>query len=267
MQRYVAYRVIVIAILCAFSWGAYSLYSTEIPSEVEHPVDLSVTPESQPAEVPNAGLIVDESELDFGEVWETNFFPWTVTLRNSTSEDVEIGDFRNFCSCTIRPQSLTVPAGGSADVEFRFNLTPRNPSIRDQLRTHKWPLIPTNIDGHPGTHPGWQVTGTSRRALRLRSYYEEYSLTRSDVREARPMSFLVWPLVPLSSLTATTDMDVGTIQIDEFVDDHSTQYRVSIIPSVSKLTDDFRTRLTLRATTAAKDVSEVDMWVNGYLVN
>jgi hypothetical protein len=63
---------------------------------------------------PNGGLIVNESHLNFGEVWETDKFEITLPIQNPTEKNVQIARFDSTCGCasitpSVAVQSATLP--------------------------------------------------------------------------------------------------------------------------------------------------------------
>jgi hypothetical protein len=71
-----------------------------------------------------AVIEVNAGELDLGDVWEEESFSRTFTLQNRTSSDVLIREF--LCSrkkVRVIPQSVVVPASGSATVVVKADLT------------------------------------------------------------------------------------------------------------------------------------------------
>ncbi len=68
-------------------------------------------------------LVVEESNLSVGEVWEDPEFEWKLPIRNTTDRQIEITGFAASCACaTIKPPSLTIPPRGTMDVSLTLNL-------------------------------------------------------------------------------------------------------------------------------------------------
>lgn len=87
-----------------------------------------------------AGLAVDVSRLDFGEVSERPDFRWRVPIRNQTGADIEVADFATSCKvCTsVEPSALVIPAGRSATVCLTLDLRPFSPR---QLGKSRRPFV------------------------------------------------------------------------------------------------------------------------------
>jgi hypothetical protein len=76
-----------------------------------------------PRPAANNGLVVDETDLDFGEAWEDRAFPWKFTVRNPTARDITVKKIWTSCSCAAaKPDSVTIPAGGTAVIHLTLDL-------------------------------------------------------------------------------------------------------------------------------------------------
>jgi hypothetical protein len=70
-------------------------------------------------------LTVSPECLNFGEVWEDKQFKWVLSIANPEASEVRIDEFSSSCSCTaVNPESLTIPARQSRNVELVIDLTP-----------------------------------------------------------------------------------------------------------------------------------------------
>ncbi len=124
---------------------------------------------------PNAGLVVDEKELDFGEVWEDRAFPWKFTIRNSTAKDVEIKKFSTSCGCAkVQPQSITVPAHSNVEVRLTLDLSEPfwHAPIKSQAEHATPAQRPFDATIEPAMNDlilqkGWHVRGHVRKDLTI----------------------------------------------------------------------------------------------------
>lgn len=122
----------------------------------------------------NSGLVVDEKNLDFGDVWENLAFLWKVVINNPTSEDITILGFHCECSCAaIEPDSLTIPKGGTAQITAKLNLSaafskdpflPKRAQDLGPKRTFSTRFAPVIAAGIP-LQKGWQIKGLVERLL------------------------------------------------------------------------------------------------------
>ena len=68
-------------------------------------------------------LVLDEQQVDFGQVWETDEFEWHVPVRNASCEPTRVRAASGSCGCVASGQpEATVPSGTSARVPIRIDL-------------------------------------------------------------------------------------------------------------------------------------------------
>ena|GEM_PF-5896647 len=115
---------------------------------------------------PNAGLVVEAKELDFGEAWEVQEFPWRLTIHNPTGKDVKIDDWFHTCNCvSIEPKTLRILPGEIATAKLTLNLLDDSPSAEGKLRRDFDVGIVPLIEGKYLGQRGWTITGKIRRIL------------------------------------------------------------------------------------------------------
>src|SRR5262249_3396878 len=69
-------------------------------------------------------LLVEDRFLDFGETWLSPEFEWTLPIRNTGTQDIEISGVISSCSClSIKPTACTVRAGETVLVTLTLDLT------------------------------------------------------------------------------------------------------------------------------------------------
>jgi hypothetical protein len=187
-------------------------------------------PELLPASNPNGGLVVDSSELDFGEVWEQQRTTVPVTVRNPTNRGVEIDGWSGWNRTDISPRRVAIPAGGSAMIQIQFDpALGRSTSDLSELFEIEQQFKPW-IVSEPGQHPGWTLTGRVKRAVSVSSGYLELSkepLLRSE--EFPTESVRVIALRPIQSLTAVFDPKQLEVRISN--PDSRNGYDVSVTPA------------------------------------
>lgn len=110
----------------------------------------------------NGGLVVDESNLNLGDVGESDRFIWQFSLHNPTNNVIVVDDFQGRCSQHVLTRSFTVPSGGNFTVEVELNLTPRDGRILDSVREIASVVVPI-IEG--AIQRGWILRGRSHRAF------------------------------------------------------------------------------------------------------
>jgi hypothetical protein len=72
---------------------------------------------------PRAAVVVDPSALDFGTVWESEQFDWTIPMRNTSREPVKITSLLTSCHCTtVDNAGFEIPVGGTHRVPLKLDL-------------------------------------------------------------------------------------------------------------------------------------------------
>ena len=118
-------------------------------------------PDELLAIVPNGGMIVRASELNFGHQSEASWLPHSIEIFNPTNQTIDITGFLPMCSCSFRNKPISIRPGESAQLNLNFQLTPRDSkATRPPIRYHRRTVVPV-IKQYPGKHPGWTITGTS----------------------------------------------------------------------------------------------------------
>jgi hypothetical protein len=103
---------------------------------------------------------------DFGEVWETQSFPWQLRFRNPTGQSIRI-ELLSRCDCAgFPPQPSEIPPGGTASIPLSLDLRRlgyfddqpvRN--VRFEVGSSVW------VSGEDPRKYSWTVSGRVRRHL------------------------------------------------------------------------------------------------------
>lgn len=76
--------------------------------------------------VPLPPLSIEAASLDFGSVWNSEKFEWTVPIRNATSFPINVDRLEGSCTCTlVTPSSFVLKPGEEVRVKLRFDLFSR----------------------------------------------------------------------------------------------------------------------------------------------
>lgn len=136
-------RVWPLVILAAVSAGAFWLSSS-----------------SEQSRWRNAGLVIEEQFLNFGETWEQNKFLWKLPITNRNAEKVEILGFAASCSCIeVQPYTFVLEPNERREVELTVDLTYRGrEGVRTWDRSFQVTLIP-QIKGASVRLAGWKLAG------------------------------------------------------------------------------------------------------------
>ncbi|MCO6453808.1 MAG: DUF1573 domain-containing protein [Pirellulaceae bacterium] len=71
-----------------------------------------------------SALILDRNSHDFGKVWSTAKFDWTLLIRNKGRSKVEFAEFTSSCNClTVEPRRLIVGPGETRELRLVLDLT------------------------------------------------------------------------------------------------------------------------------------------------
>ena len=147
---------IVVAVFFALTIGVYLSVPNRQAAFLSPP-----NPDNLPAVVPNGGLIVRESELDFGNQSEASSLPYSIEIFNPTDQRIDITGFRPICGGAIRNEPISILPHESSQLELSIHFSPRElEANRPPLRYHYRTVVPY-IAQCPGKHPGWTISGYS----------------------------------------------------------------------------------------------------------
>ena len=113
------------------------------------------------AGIENGFLEVDPEHLDFGEVWVQDKFQWTLPITNTSSEPVEVLEFRTTCACTsIEPKSVVIPAGETVAIQLTVDLTTviKSGVTAEDVEPFSMRVVPLLRNGL-AQYSGWELKG------------------------------------------------------------------------------------------------------------
>ena len=151
--------------------------------------------------------------LDFGYVWEATDFQWPISIDNVSQEDVRIADFAKSCSCAkAEPQSIVIPAGGSATVTLTIDLAARLPNDESPQRDFEVVIVPIIDKQSERSH--FVVRGKVRAAITLapRNIDFEDSLTRG--LQFAPQVAVATCHTPIDQLEVRADESIVHVVVD-----------------------------------------------------
>jgi hypothetical protein len=119
-----------------------------------------------PANTPSV-IVIPES-LDFGSVWETDAFAWTVVFQNKGDNPVAISAVRGGCDCTkvAWEKEATLQPGERVTAPITVDLLQVRPYDWSPVRSAELVIYVTTkrIGGEPSTE-GWVLRGNIGRLL------------------------------------------------------------------------------------------------------
>jgi hypothetical protein len=118
---------------------------------------------------PNCGVRLPEGAVDFGEAWESNDFSVPIRLSNTSRKDARITGFFGSCLCVaVKPETLTIPAQGQADVTVRLDLRSRTFKEAQSSERDFEVYIRPQVEGcNAVTENTWAVRGRVKKAVTL----------------------------------------------------------------------------------------------------
>lgn len=161
----------------------------------------------------NAGLVVENRYLNFGQVWEQSRFRWKVPITNSGSEEVQVMGFSATCSClAVEPPAFAMQPGESREVELTFDLTRRGKElVGDWERSFEVRLFP-QVQAAAARPAGWTFTGNVKVPIVLSPPILEFGeKPLFHGQSAAPQEVRVSCATPLDSLICRWDIPKGQI--------------------------------------------------------
>lgn len=223
------------------------------------------------------GLSVAPEKLDFGEVWESGHFLWTLPIQNTTGESLEILNFASSCSCVaVHPNSVVIPAGKTAEVRLTLNLTngsdAGDASAGAETRPDggkgeppSWPFqaqITPQVRGGIPYQESWVVKGRVRRPFHIEPPALDFgeNLLREGSHPSRSADIVSY--VPgLNDLNANCDGSKATARLEQVAGSPG-RYRLTVTPNPSLPSGPFRFQVRITGTTP--DRTNVPGFVSAY---
>ncbi|MCI0704045.1 MAG: DUF1573 domain-containing protein [Planctomycetia bacterium] len=117
-----------------------------------------------PPPVAQPDLVIDPQYLDFGEVWETDEFEWSLPIQNQSHAPIRIARWINSCGClSIEPAALDLRPGETATVKIRLDLTAKLHLNPDTVQPVVVGIDAVLGDGSRG--PTWVIRGKVKTLL------------------------------------------------------------------------------------------------------
>jgi len=141
--------LLIAALLAAIGGSAAGTYFRS-----KAPPPSSLTSTSSPK------LIVRDSDLDFGEVWETDRHKHVIHVTNPGGEPVPVYSWQTSCDChKVEPESVIIQPGETLPIRLTLNLMSRiSESWTEKPRGISIQCNPRFGDG--AARDGWKIAGT-----------------------------------------------------------------------------------------------------------
>ncbi len=193
----------------------------------------------------NRGLVLSESDLDFGEVWEAKQFHRELTIENQAGEDRAIAGFAMSCSClSVKPDSLVVPAGKAARIRLTLDLTSRQLEERDAVdRPFRVQLVP-QIEGGLPRAMGWTIHGRVRNVLAPSQVTVRFGDTLIRGSPFSPRTLTLRAQMPLKEVRVEGQPKGVSIRVEQ-VQSGAPIYRLTIQPQANLSAGPFSESLDL----------------------
>lgn len=207
-----------ITVLLAITLATLYFLYTQFTSRAQYDQMLAVAPE----------------ELNFGIAWEQSEFPWTVSIRNTSSRQLVIADFGKSCTCAlIEPKTLILEPGTTHQLQLTLNLK-RTTSPDSSESPFAIEIVPYERlkNSEVRALNSLRVQGRVRYAIRYLTdpVFGTHSV---DSQPLYPLRILVEPLVPLANLAVTCSDSRFRVNVEHVVDERPLY--VLLISAVSQL--------------------------------
>ena len=201
-----------------------------------------------------AGLSINPSVLDLGEVWEEKDFRCKIPISNRAAHPIEIPGFAISCRCSMKvePRQLTIPAGETAEVAVHLDLTHRpHTEIGLAERPLNIDLKPLAKNGQPLAR-GWQLHGLIKSRLTIDSNHLEFGESAAVGEEPFLRKVRVVAHVPVKKLEIETDRDIVTVRATPVASAVNT-FELQISPSTKLAAGAFKTSICVDVITETGD--------------
>jgi len=116
-----------------------------------------------------SGLSVAPGQLDFGEVWRQDKFPWEFVVRNETELPIEITGFDSSCDCvTVEPSALSIPGRQEARLRLTLDLARgKLPATCGEPAESFSVILKPVVPGSTSYESGWKINGRIKSPLAI----------------------------------------------------------------------------------------------------
>jgi Protein of unknown function (DUF1573) len=133
--------------------------------------------------VPLPPLSIEAASLDFGSVWNSEKFEWTVPIRNASDVPINVGRLEGSCTCTlVTPSSFVLNPGEEVRVKLRYDLFSRTRQNGDATVPFD-DLLSAYMNGDERPLAAWHIRGFVKNAFSSKPNQLDFG---DAVAEGRP---------------------------------------------------------------------------------
>ena len=197
-------------------------------------------------------LVIAESCLNFGQVWEQPSFKWLLHLENQTDEELDIVRFNSSCACTsIRPASLIIHPRQTEEIELTIDLTSKSSKKRDILATTEdfAVNIQPSIQEISGLKilDSWEIKGKVKRVLDLDKGFVDFGQFSERLQFLAPRSVKVTSHTPLAGLVVASRSEFFQVATNKLAATDKVAYELVVSPMGNLPIGSYRTMLEVTA--------------------
>lgn len=156
-----------------------------------------------PPETERPALTIDPRHLNFGEVWETDRFEWTVPVQNEADLPLRVAPLNNSCGCVGLFASEVIPPNGTTPIKFVIDLRERCASVEPKATRDV--SIQVSLGGDAASRVkeiGVELRGRVKSALLVPAKLIDFGLLP-------PTANLPTRVVPIRALRELSDIAVA----------------------------------------------------------
>jgi hypothetical protein len=110
-------------------------------------------------------LSIEAASLDFGSVWNSERFEWTVPIRNTSRLEIHVDRLEGSCTCTlVAPSSFVLKPGEEVRVKLRYDLFSRTRPNGDSIVPFD-DALSAYVNGDEQPLARWHVRGHVKNAF------------------------------------------------------------------------------------------------------
>jgi hypothetical protein len=182
-------------------------------------------------EVAASPLTAEPASLNFGAVWNSDRFRWTLPIQNTSETTITVKGVDGSCSCTsVRPTAFVLKPGQRLELALTYDLASRTRDADSTTVPFENGIVAHGPDDKPIA--SWTVRGVVKHAFSCgpRELAFGESLVYGQPYLSKKLD--VTCVEPCRTLIATTDPHYGAAVVTNTNADHK-HFQVQVAPSSS----------------------------------